>query len=127
MTPAQLQKLHPECFAAVVDIGVDQERDRCCALVKGGNVSGELTAALEAVQDGRDFEALAPLFLESARNRRQQTLRALESDDAAAIVGGATPPAQSEGGDVGDAVAARVRVLLGHGPNQATKRPAAST
>lgn len=52
MDLAKLKAQHPELFAQVVQIGVDEERDRVIAHLNLGEQSGAMATAVKAVKDG---------------------------------------------------------------------------
>jgi ClpP class serine protease len=47
-----LMRDHPDLYAAVVDLGVQEERDRVQAHLKLGEASGAMDTAIKAIQDG---------------------------------------------------------------------------
>jgi ClpP class serine protease len=55
MDPAKLQAEHPDVFAAVVAIGVTQERDRVGAHLTMGKSSGDMETAVTACLDGTEM------------------------------------------------------------------------
>ena len=75
MTPEELKAEHPALFKSVVELGVEQERDRVCAHLTGGEMSGSavsgLKIALEAIRAGSDLTQTASMrYLTAAHNKR---------------------------------------------------------
>jgi len=99
MTLEELKAEDPALFKAVVEIGVKQERDRVCAHLQGGEMSGAaaggLKIALEAIRAGSDLTQTASMqYLTAAHNKRD--IEAREDDDQAvedALKGVAKPEA----------------------------------
>lgn len=86
MTLEELKAQHPALYQAVVELGVKQERDRVCAHLQGGEMSGAaaggLKIALEAIRAGGDLTQTASMqYLTAAHNKRDIEARN-EDDDA---------------------------------------------
>jgi len=78
-----LKAQHPDVFAAVVQVGVDQERDRVGAHLKMGEASGDMKTAIGAIGDGSAMTAtLQATYLAAGMNRAD--VQARQDDDAEA-------------------------------------------
>jgi ClpP class serine protease len=80
MTLEELKAEHPALFKAVVDIGVKQERDRVCAHLQGGEMSGAPTGGMkiahEAIREGDDLtQTVSMQYLTAAHNKRDVDAR----------------------------------------------------
>jgi ClpP class serine protease len=106
-----LRAQHPDVFAAAVQQGVDQERDRVSAHLTMGNASGDMETALKAVKEGSAMTAtLQATYLAAGMNRRDQENRQ-DDDTAASGADGASNSA--EGQDAADLVCGAVESALG--------------
>lgn len=102
-----LKAQHPDAYAAAVQEGINQERDRVGAHITMGQASGDMETALAAVNDGSAMTAtLNAKYLAAGMNRRDQANR--QDDDAAAAA--AANGAQGEQG--GEDAAAQVLALV---------------
>jgi len=83
MDKMKLQAEHPELFAAVVEVGVSQERDRVGAHLTMGEASGDMKTAIGAINDGSDMTAtLQAAYLAAGMNRKAVDDRVLDDADA---------------------------------------------
>lgn len=81
MDLAELKVQHPATFAAAVQEGVTQERDRVAAHVTMGEASGDIKTALSAINDGSVMTAaLTAKYMAANMNRRDVTAR--QDDEA---------------------------------------------
>ena len=89
----KLKAQHPDVYAAVVQVGVDQERDRVSAHLIMGEETGAMDVASAAIQDGSDMTAkLTAKYATAGMNRQDMQKR--EKDDPNA--GTPAAPAASE-------------------------------
>lgn len=106
-----LRAQHPDVYAAAVQAGVDQERDRVSAHLTMGNASGDMETAMKAVKEGSAMTAsLQATYLAAGMNRRDQENRQ-DDDNAASGADGANNSA--EGQDAADLVCGAVETALG--------------
>lgn len=106
-----LRAQHPDVFAAAVQQGVDQERDRVSAHLTMGSASGDMETALNAVKDGSAMtSSLQATYMAAGMNRRDQDNR--QQDDASAS-GADGANSGAEGQDAADLVCSAVENSLG--------------
>lgn len=106
MDLATLQAQHPGVYAAAVQIGVDNERDRVTAHLIMGETAGAMDTAVAAVKNGDAMTAtLQATYLTAGLNRRDQEKRQQDDKDPGASGGDAD--------DVGAVVVAKVAELIG--------------
>lgn len=80
-----LKTAHPDVYAAAVQVGIDQERDRVGAHLTFGEAGGDLQTAIKAISDGSPMtETLRAKYMVAATNRRDVADR--ESDDVSTTV-----------------------------------------
>lgn len=93
-----LKAQHPGVYQAAVQDGIAKERDRVSAHLTAGTMSGDLTTAIAAAQDGTEMTtALQTKYLMTAANRRDQSNRSADDADAAAAANKpAAPTAETE-------------------------------
>ena len=109
----QLQAQHPETYAAAVQAGKDEERDRVSAHLMMGESSGDMKTACTAIKDGSGMTAtLQATYMTAGMNRSDMTSR--QEDDISANAGD-NATAQDDNGDQGGDVAALVENALGLG------------
>lgn len=86
MDLATLQAQHPATFAAAVQQGIEQERDRVTAHVTMGNASGDIKTALSAISEGSAMTAtLQATYMAAGMNRSDINAR-IEDEAPAANV-----------------------------------------
>ena len=108
-----LRAQHPEAYEAAVAEGVTQERKRTKAHLHMGAQCGDLSLAVDAINNGADFsdpEAQSK-YLAAGMNRADRAVRQQETTTAAAAVEGAV--VNTEARDMGDQVADLVEQMLG--------------
>lgn len=106
-----LQAQHPDVYAAAVQAGTDQERDRVTAHLIMGEKSGAMETAAKAIKDGVGMTStLQATYLTAGMNRTDVSTRQ-EDDAAAAVADAATASAGQE--DAADNVASLVEARLG--------------
>ncbi len=108
MDQKTLMAQHPELYAAAVQAGVDQERERVCAHLTLAEASGAMDVGLSAIKDGSALSVgIQAKYMAAGMNRRDASLRT--SDDGAAA--GALDNASKDGApvlDMQDRIAARL-------------------
>lgn len=103
----ELKTQHPATFAAAVQMGAEQERDRVSAHLTMGEASGDMATATAAIADGSEMTALLNAkYMAAGMKKSEQTARVEDNPDdletsAAAAAGG--PSAEDK---VADAVCA---------------------
>jgi ClpP class serine protease len=101
---------HSALFAQVVQIGVQQERDRVCAHLTMGGASGDMDTAVSAIKDGSDMTAsLQATYLAAGMNKRDLSNR--EDDDKQAACASSAPNESIE--TLYEKVCANVEASLG--------------
>lgn len=109
----ELKAQHPDVYAAAVQEGTDQERDRVTAHLIMGEKSGAMETASAAIKDGQGMTAtLQATYLTAGMNRSDVASR--QDDDAGANAGDNANISDDQG-DSGDAVASMVEGRLGLG------------
>jgi len=107
----QLQAQHPETFAAAVQQGTTEERDRVSAHLTMGEASGDMKTACSAIKDGSSMTAtLQATYMTAGMNRSNVESR--QEDDAGANAGD-NANAQEDSGDQGGDVASLIESKLG--------------
>lgn len=90
MDLTQLRAEHPSVYAAAVEAGVAQERDRVTAHLVMGEACGDVSIAVAAIRDGTgNTAAINARYLAAGMNRSSQAARQTDSDAAAAALDGA--------------------------------------
>ena len=108
MDPEQLKAEHPAVYKAVVELGVQQERDRVQAHINLGE-TGDMKVALEAVKDGSDVtQSIYSAHLAAGINRRDIQSREDENEH----VEGATNGAKTKHEDTEDEMLGQVLTHL---------------
>lgn len=106
-----LKAQHPDVYAAAVQEGADQERDRVTAHLIMGEKSGAMETASKAIKDGEPMTAtLQATYLTAGMNRSDVSTRQ-EEDAAASAADNAS--ASDNGADASDNVASLVEARLG--------------
>lgn len=106
-----LKAQHPDVYAAAVQEGADQERDRVTAHLTFGQQCGAMETAVKAINDGVGITAsLTATYLTAGKNRDDVTAR--QEDDAAAAAADQANASDS-GADDADNVASLVEARLG--------------
>ena len=71
MDLATLKTEHPDLYALVVKVGVDQERDRVVAHLTIGEASTDMKTAIGAIKDGSDMTmTLQAQYMTAGQNRQ---------------------------------------------------------
>lgn len=98
----QLQAQHPETFAAAVQQGATEERDRVTAHLTMGEASGDMKTACLAIKEGSAMTAtLQATYMTAGMNRSDTANRQDDDDDASA---GDNANAQDDGGQADDVI-----------------------
>lgn len=109
----QLQAQHPETFAAAVQQGATEERDRVSAHLMMGESSGDMKTASAAIKDGSGMTAtLQATYMTAGMNRGDVASR---QDDDAGATAGDNATAQDDGVDQADDVMGIIESKLGLG------------
>lgn len=109
----QLQAQHPETFAAAVQKGTTEERDRVSAHLMMGESSGDMKTACTAIKDGSAMTAvLQATYMTAGMNRSDVANR--QGDDADADAGD-NANAQDDNDDNAGDVASIIEASLGLG------------
>ena len=102
-----LKAQHPAVYAAAVQEGTAQERDRVGAHLKMGEASGDMDTAISAVEDGSAMTAtLQAKYMAAGMNRAAAQAR--QDDDAEA---GAADKANASAGDAEASVGETILAL----------------
>jgi ClpP class serine protease len=108
----QLEKDHPDVFAAAIKVGVDQERDRVTAHLQAGEDSGDMETASAAIRDGSTMtQALVAKYMGANMRRTAIDARQKASDEASAATTGAEHSPEQK--DLQDIVADNIAAGLG--------------
>lgn len=98
MNLEELRSQHPDAYAAAVQHGVSQERDRVVAHLTMGETSGDMQTAAEAIRLGEGMtQTLTAKYLAAGMNRADRRTRQQESDAAGAVADGAQAPPAADG------------------------------
>lgn len=82
MTPKELLAQHPDTYAAVMQLGVDKERDRVGAHLTMGTATGAMDTAIEAVKNGSEMTAtLQAEYMTAGLASKQTETRAGDETD----------------------------------------------
>lgn len=107
-----LKSSHPDVYAAVVQEGVTQERDRVSAHLTMGEASGDMQTAITAVRDGSQMTAtLQATYMAAGMGRRDMANRS--DDDAAAAAAANGADNNADDADASNQVAAMVESRFG--------------
>lgn len=109
----ELKAQHPEIYAAAVQEGVNQERERVTGHIIMGEASGHMKLAMECIQDGSGFNpVINAKYNAAAMNKGDRGNRASDEQDVEAAVNGKQV---KKGDDVSkeDAFAAAVLAEMG--------------
>jgi ATP-dependent protease ClpP protease subunit len=105
-----LKAQHPDVYAAAVQLGVAQERDRVGAHLKMGETSGDTATASKAIIDGSEMTAtLQATYMSAAMDKRDIAQRQSENTSAESGSDGSAGADDKGHSDV----ASRVEALLG--------------
>jgi len=108
MNLTELKAQHPDTFAAAVQQGIDQERDRVMAHLTMGEGSGDTKTAFAAIKDGSAMTAtLQAAYMTAGMNRSDLNARNDDNPDDDAGTGG------DDVGDPAETVASLVEARLG--------------
>jgi hypothetical protein len=100
----QLEKDHPELFAAVLKQGTDAERDRVSAHLELGQQSGDMATAIEAIKSGAGMtQSITAKYL--AAGMRKSQIDARQGASAAADAATRDVAAEPKPKDLPDQVA----------------------
>lgn len=114
MDLGKLKAEHPDVYAAAVQIGVIQERDRVSAHLTMGEASGDMKTACSSIKDGLEMTAsLQATYMAAGMNKANQNAR--QDDDAAAAAAANGAAADDDADASGNAVASAVEAKLGIG------------
>lgn len=107
-----LKAQHPDVYAAAVQEGTTQERDRVSAHLIMGEMSGDMATATQAITDGEQMTAkLNATYMAAGMNKRDTAAAA--ADTAAATAAAAGADNTDATADESDAVTALVEQGLG--------------
>lgn len=110
----QLKAQHPDVYAAAVEQGKMDERDRVSAHLTMGEASGDMKTAITAITEGSEMTAsLQAKYLAAGMNRADQSARGRESQEAAVAAAAGATADIPEGEDAGDKVCSLVEAGLG--------------
>lgn len=112
MDLSTLRTTHPEAYAAAVEVGVTQERDRVGQHLIMGESSGDMKTALAACKDGTEMTGVMQSTYMAAGMSRAN-IAARQDDDAGADAGDGATAEDDAGTDAADAVANLVESKLG--------------
>lgn len=73
MKISELQAQHPELYAQVVGLGVNQERERVTAHLTMGEASGDMELAVASINDGSDMSATLNAKYMAAHMKRTES------------------------------------------------------
>jgi len=110
----QLRAEHPEVYAAAVQKGIDQERDRVGAHLTFGEKTGAMEIAVKAVKDGQGMTAtLQAEYLTEGLKLKDIGARDADNPDV-----GTTPAPKDDKVNKGEQVAMLVGEMLGLDPDE---------
>ena len=112
MDLAKLRAEHPDVYAAAVQDGVRQERDRAGAHLTMGKASGAMDTAVKAVLEGTEMTATLQSEYMAAGMNRQAQAAALADDGAAGDAADNVAPKGSDDKPAGEAMDEQVTALL---------------
>ena len=114
MDLTQLKAQHPETFAAAVQQGTTDERDRVSAHLMMGESSGDMKTASASIKDGSGMTAtLQATYMTAGMNRSDVDAR--QGEDVNANAGDNANQDDSNDGAQADDVAALIESRLGLG------------
>lgn len=93
MTLAELMAAYPDAYAAAVQVGIDQERDRVSAHLTMGEAAGAMETAVAAIQAGDQLTPTRVAEYHAAGMKR--ALLAARASESAAAPSTTVPPAES--------------------------------
>jgi len=107
----ELQSQHPETFAAAVQQGVTEERDRVTAHLVMGESSGDTKTASASIKNGANMTAtLQATYMTAGMNRGDIEARQREDLDANAGDNATEADNDDKGGDVATLIEARLGI-----------------
>lgn len=107
MDPKTLLAQHPDVYAAVLQAGVEQERERVCAHLTLAEAAGAMSIGISAIKDGSALSVkLQAEYMAAGLNRRDVSLRGNDDNAAANALDGANRNATQL--DMQDQIAARL-------------------
>jgi len=99
----ELEKNHPDVYAAVFKLGVDEERDRVLGHLQAGEDSGDMQTAAASIRDGSKMtQALVAKYMGASLRKGSIAARQTTSDDVEAATAGAAVETGTK--DLGDKV-----------------------
>ena len=102
---SEYKAAHPAEAALAVAEGVEAERKRVSAHLKLGESCGDISIAVGAIREGKDFDAeIQADYMAASMNRQDRTARSDDDDKIAAAVDGANTDS-ADGPDLGDLLA----------------------
>ncbi len=114
MNISELRAQHPETYAAAVEVGVTDERDRVSAHITMGEACGDMAIAVAAIGAGDPMSAARQAeYMAAGMNRSDTGDRNDDDDAAAAALASADTDAGADVGGTADQVAAAVEAKLG--------------
>ena len=82
MDLTKLKAEHPDVYAAAVEIGRKEERDRVNAHLKLGTASGDMSTAAKAIEEGEPLtQSLMATYQAAAMNKNSVNERENENED----------------------------------------------
>ncbi len=108
MNLEELKAQHPKLYAAVLALGVQQERDRVVSHLDMGDAAKDVDAALRAIRDGDEMTAGHVANYSAAAMRRRDLTLAIEDDATTADATAGVRQGQQDA-DFGDQVVAALR------------------
>ena len=107
----ELKTQHPATFAAAVQMGAEQERDRVSAHLTMGEASGDMATATAAIADGSEMTALLNAkYMAAGMKKSEQTARVEDNPDDL----GTSATAGADGPKAEDVVADEVCEAFGY-------------
>lgn len=114
MDLSKLKAEHPAVYAAVVDVGVTQERNRVTSHLKCGAAANAMDVAITAINAGKELDAVAQAdYFSASLSARDRKNISADTNDAAAAANGA--PSSGEASTLDDDVASDVIASLSTG------------
>ena len=94
----ELKAKHPAVYAAAMQEGVDQERDRVVAHLNMGVQAGIIDTAVASIKSGAGMTlTLQSEYMNAAVNKRDTDRRALDDADTGAANGAAATSTEEDG------------------------------
>lgn len=93
----ELKAKHPDVYAAAMQEGVSQERDRVVAHLNMGTQAGIMDTAVAAIKDGQGMTmTLQSEYMAAAMNKRDTDKRVADDSETAAADGAAATTTQED-------------------------------